>query len=58
MVHMEFPCFNTLFNSKKVIWILFSINPKFNDQFTRIKNAHFNEHGMHSTQTPIELMYT
>ncbi len=53
----NFQVSNTLFNSQKVIWILFDINPKFNDQFTRIKNPHFYEHRMHRTQTPIELIY-
>jgi hypothetical protein len=41
-----------VFNSQKVIWVLFN-NPKY-DQFARIKNAHLYEHEMHPTWTPIE----
>jgi hypothetical protein len=41
-----------LFNSQKVIWILFN-NPKYN-QLTRIKNAHLYQHEIHPTWTPIK----
>ncbi len=41
-----------VFNSQKVIWILFN-NPKCG-QLTRIKNAHLYEHEIHPTWTPIE----
>jgi hypothetical protein len=41
-----------IFNSRKVIWILFN-NPKCG-QLTRIKNAHLYEHEIHLTWTPIE----
>jgi len=43
-----------VFNSKKVIWILFN-NPKCG-QLTKIKNAHLYEHEIHLTWTPIELI--
>jgi hypothetical protein len=39
-------------HSQEVVWILFN-NPK-SDQLTIIKNAHFYEHKMHPTWTPIE----
>jgi hypothetical protein len=39
-------------NSQKVIWILFN-NIK-SGQLTRTKNAHFYEHKIHPTWTPIE----
>jgi len=41
-----------VFNSQKVIWILFN-NPKCG-QLIRIKNAHLYEHEIHPTWTPIE----
>jgi hypothetical protein len=41
-----------VFNSQKVIWILFD-NLKCG-QLTKIKNAHLYEHEIHPTWTPIE----
>jgi hypothetical protein len=41
-----------VFNSQKVIWILFN-NLKYG-QLTRVKNAHLYEHEINPTWTPIE----
>ncbi len=50
-----FQALSKLPNSLKVIWILFN-NPK-SGQLTWTKNAHFYEHKIHPTWTPIEPIF-
>ncbi len=47
-----FQALNKFPNSQEVIWILF--NNLKSGQLTRTKNAHFYEHQIHPTWTPIE----